>query len=128
MAQVLLFHVDDKKSQEIYRVAEPLGLPCLRIPESDSGKTLAVLTGREPDRAVFAPASPLSREMLVMDDLNPIQFRLFLDSLRLRRISVLLKAVVTEHNLPWTAAELHRELLAEHTAIQQAQNSKQPAE
>ena len=43
-----------------------------------------------------------------------------LDGLRRDRASVALKAVLTEHNVHWTAARLRRELAAENEALRRA--------
>ncbi len=57
-------------------------------------------------------------EMLVLHALSGAQFNGLLDALRRGHMPVALKAVVTEHNVAWSSARLHRELAAEHRAMQ----------
>ena len=117
MPQILIFNLTVEKQNLVEKTAAPLGLPCRIVSRSEQGKTISVLTGREQDRGNAVPAETFSNEMLLMDGLNPAQFRILLDCLRMQRVSIPLKAIVTEHNLAWTAAQLHRELAAEHAAL-----------
>jgi hypothetical protein len=58
-------------------------------------------------------------EMLVLCGLSSPQFSALLNALRQNRCTVSLKAVLTETNAAWDSIRLHRELAAEHAALQQ---------
>ncbi len=122
MPQVLLFNIASDKRRKIRFLLMKLGIACREIPAQDFGKPLGALAGydgyaQENESEAY---EPFSSEMLVMDGLNPAQFQGLLEGLRRERAAVSLKAVVTEHNLGWTAAQLHKELSAEREAMKKA--------
>ena len=100
MAQVLLFNITGEKRKKIRFLLLKLGIPLRQVPAED--------------------AAPFREEMLVMDALEQRQFHALLDGLRQARVPVALKAVLTEHNVHWTAARLRRELAAENEALRRA--------
>lgn len=126
MAQVLLFNITGEKRKKIRFLLLKLGIPLREVPAEDCGRRLGELAGREgfaPETAPEVPAedaAPFREEMLVMDALEQRQFHALLDGLRRDRASVALKAVLTEHNVHWTAARLRRELAAENEALRRA--------
>ena len=58
-----------------------------------------------------------------MHGLAPAQFNALLDALRREGLRVALKAVVTDTNVAWSSELLHRELAAEHAAMQRRRGS-----
>lgn len=82
--------------------------------EDDFEKTVA---DRFPQEESGKAQPPFQEEMIVMLGLNARQFHGFLDGIRAAGVRVPLKAMATEHNIMWTARELHRELAAEHAAM-----------
>ena len=68
------------------------------------------------ENALLQPA--FTDELLLMNEFTQSQLNAFLDALRRSRISISLKAVVTETNARWTSEELYRELCAERNALQ----------
>ena len=113
MSRVLLFNLPPEKARRIGLAALRLGLRPIEVRREDFGLTLGTLLGDEvPVRA--AEADDFTDEMLVMEQLSsPL-----LNAMRAEGAAVALKAVVTEHNRGWTAAQLCRELRLEHAAMQ----------
>jgi len=70
-----------------------------------------------PQEEIGKEQAPFQEEMIVMLGLNARQFHGFLDGIRTAGVRVPLKAMATEHNIAWTARELHRELAAEHASM-----------
>lgn len=60
-----------------------------------------------------APEQP----MLVLDGFTSKRLDVLLRELRQHGVSVPYKAIVTEHNLPWTLRALYDELVREHEAM-----------
>ena len=60
---------------------------------------------------------PFTDEMLVLDGFSAEQFHGLLNGMQMLQATVTYKAVTTEHNLGWTPSRLHRELVAEHAAM-----------
>ncbi len=122
MAKVLLFNIHGEKRLKILFLLIRLGLACREVSPAEQGKTIGELTETETNGVSAqhaVPKAPFPDEMLVMDGLDAGQFHGLLDGLRRERIPVALKAVVTEQNLSWTAAELHDALLEEHRRLAQ---------
>ena len=118
MSKVLLFNLRGEKRQKLLFLLIRLGLACREVAPAEQGKTIAALTERNGAPAAgAAPKAPFPDEMLVLDGLDAEQFHGLLDGLRREGIPVALKAVVTEQNLSWTAAELHDALLEEHRRL-----------
>ena len=55
--------------------------------------------------------------MLVMDGFTSKRLDILLREMRTHGVSVPYKAMVTEHNLPWTLRALYDELVREHEAM-----------
>lgn len=122
MSNVLLFNLHGEKREKILFLLIRLGIACREVSPAEQGKTIGALTEKETkgvpaQRA--ASKAPFPDEMLVMDGLDAGQFHGLLDGLRRNHVPVALKAVVTEQNLSWTAAELHEALLEEHIRLSQ---------
>ena len=121
MAGILLFNIEGEKLARIRAVSSELGLECISVDAANHRRPLCELIGACPNEANAAPASEsapaFEGEMLVMNALDESSFGALLHCLRRDGASVALKAIVTEHNLLWTAAQLHEELKQEHERI-----------
>lgn len=111
---VLLFNIPARKQGAIRVLATRLRLRVLTVAPEYFGTALEDLLQGEP---AAAAAEPFSDEMLVMAQLSDGMMDLFLRGLRQQRAPVALKAVLTETNRTWSAAELHRELCRERDAF-----------
>jgi len=113
MTRILLYNIPAEKAGLIRIAAYRLGLSCVSVPPEDFGRALGDLLGL-PGYAADSEAEPFADEMLVMEELSSG----LLDELRRLGATVPLKAVVTEHNVSWSASRLCREVRAEHEAMQ----------
>ena len=124
MATVLLYNIKNPdKRMTIKRCLFRLGLPCRDVEPAAFGHPLGYLLGLEG----YAPGESgesFEGEMLVMHNLNRLQFGALLDALRTSGAPVALKAVVTETNASWSSARLYQELEKEHRAMQSAGKRK----
>ena len=117
MAMVLLYNfTDPERRMRLKLCLFRLGLRCIDVEPERQGEPLGALLGL-PGYEAVGEAERFTEEMLVMHDLSREQFASLLDGLRRSRVPVALKAVVTETNVSWSSARLHRELAAEHAAM-----------
>ena len=118
MATVLLYNfTDPQRRVKLLLCLRRLGLRALEVAPEEQGRPLGSLLGLPGFASGGAAEAPFTGEMLVMHALGPEQFGALLDALRRGGVPVALKAVVTETNLAWSSARLHRELAAEHAAM-----------
>ena len=128
MTGVLLYNLPKEKLAKIRFVLLKLGLEGRVVSPEDYALPLGALAGIEgfpvPSEAAEASQESFSGEMLVMCGLSAAQFSAFLTALRQNRCTVPLKAVLTETNAAWDSYRLHRELQAEHEALQRVKPSE----
>ena len=119
MTNVLLYNISKDKLPKLQFILFKLGLRARQVSPAEYAHPIGYLAGIEsfaPSQE--APGEPFSGEMLVMAGLSSPQFSAFLNALRQNRCTVALKAVLTETNAAWDSQRLHRELSAEHEALQ----------
>ena len=115
--KVLLYNLKDTgKRMGVKLCLFRLGISCRDVPPEDFGHPLGYLLA-QPGFAPAAAEEGFDDEMMVLYDLPSALLNSLLDALRVARVPVALKAVVTEHNISWSSARLHRELAAEHEAM-----------
>lgn len=121
-AQVLLFRVEPVKAAQIESLCENLGIRTSRISLSDYSQKLAYLAGipgfpRE-DITYTGPEFP--SEMMVFSNMAD-RLEQFLGEYKKAGIAPIgLKAVITLHNIFWSAEDLYKELFKEHQFFQKA--------
>ena len=119
---VLLYNISADKLKKIRVILLRLGLQGRVVMAEEFSLPvgqLAGLQGLSPaETAQDDAGEPFREEMLVMCDLPSPAFSAFLNALRQNRCPVALKAVLTQTNAGWSSARLHRELAAEHEAMQ----------
>ena len=117
MAVILLFGLKKEKEKVVRAVAQKLGANVTEVARKDYGQKLGVLAGikgflkekKQYDGPDFAT------EMMVVSGMNPQQVDAFLAEYKATGGQpVALKAIVTSHNVFWTADALFRELVKEH--------------
>lgn len=120
MAQVLLYNINRaEKLAKIRFILLKLGLSGKVVSPDEYRHPLGYLAGLDGFEAAGCEAEDaFSEEMLVMCGLSSPQFSAFLNALRQNRCTVALKAMLTETNAAWNSYRLHRELAAEHEALQ----------
>lgn len=120
MSKVLLFNFHGEKREKVLFLLIRLGIACREVSAAEQRNTIGALAGRNGAPAASAAQNAaFEDEMLIMDGLSSNQFHGLLDGLRRNNIPVALKAVVTQQNLTWTAAELYDALLEEHKRLSQ---------
>ncbi len=118
MAMVLLYNFQDPARRMAVKLClHRQGISCRDVAPEEQGHPLGLLLGRE-GFDPGAAAAAFTEEMLVLHDLSPAQLNSLLDALRRDGLRIALKAVVTETNIAWSSERLHRELRAEHAAMQ----------
>ena len=94
-----------------------MGVRIKSVSGNDFAQTVGHLLGRagfvQTQDTADAPAEP----MLVMDGFTSKRLDILLREMRTHGVSVPYKAMVTEHNLPWTLRALYDELVREHEAM-----------
>ena len=119
MTNVLLYNISKDKLPKLQFILFKLGLRARQVSPEEYAQPIGYLAGLEGFKpAEAAPEAPFTGEMLVIAGLSPQQFSAFLNALRQNRCTVALKAVLTEINAAWDSQRLHRELSAEHEALQ----------
>ena len=116
MSEVLLYNISGKKAAGIKLLCSQMGIAHRTVAPQDFGRPIGALLGLSDDERVQEDAA-FSDEMLYLVDMGGM-LNIFLGMLRKRRLTVPLKAVMTESNLAFTSCELCRELNAERDAIQ----------
>ena len=126
--QILLFQIEKEKEKEIGRICRRLQITVRKIVPKDYGQKLGYLagiTGFSREHAPYAGGA-FPAEMLVFSGMDSGQVDLFLkesgeasaENGESGTEPVGLKAVLTEHNVFWTPAQLFAELLKEAHQIE----------
>ena len=121
MSQVILtFQLQKEKEDAMATICKPRGIKLLDVPVKDYAQKLGYLAGVKGfsrEKAVYNGA-PVPAEMLVFSGMDSEQVDIFLVEYKKTGLPAIgLKAVVTPHNVFWTADALFRELMKEHLAF-----------
>lgn len=115
--KVLLFHVNKEKSSQISNLCKELGLQVITVEKKQYNESLGALAGIQG----FSPAhksysdAEFPMEMMVFSGFPSKELDSFLAFWHTRGIAPIpLKAILTPHNVFWTARELYGELMKEH--------------
>ena len=118
-AHILLFHVEQGKAEQIESVCRKMGIRTSRIkPSSYSQKLgyLAGISGFHRENTTYT-GMDFPSEMMVFSGLDSDMLDRFLEEYKKASIPPIgLKAVLTPHNIFWSAEELYKELSKEHQA------------
>ncbi len=121
MYNLLMYQILPEKSRIIKAIALQHGFRIRVVKPEETGLSvgaLADLPGAV--QAGKGSTEPFEDEMLVLCNVPQDAFHSFLAQLRAKKVPVILKAVVTEHNTGWTFARLHENLAEEHRAMLEA--------
>lgn len=120
-AHILLFHVAAGKLKQIEGICRSLQIRVSEIkPSSYSQKLgcLAGISGFHRENVSYAGAD-FPSEMMVFSGMDSTMLDRFLDEYKKASIPAIgLKAVLTPHNIFWSAEALYKELLKEHLLYQ----------
>lgn len=121
MAQfILMFGLNKDKEAAVRAAGSAIGATVVAVPRKDYSQklgTLANVQGFLRDKTVYSgPDFPA--EMLVFSGMNSAQVDTFLAEYKKQCVPAIgLKAIVTPHNVFWTAEALFKELLREHMSM-----------
>ena len=104
------------KRLKIAAIANRLGLSVKTVTSGDFGKALGTLAGL-PGTFPEGEGSGFSDEMLVLCGIEDGVFQELLAGIRVQKVPVTLKAVLTEHNASWSVSALHCAIVQEHEAM-----------
>lgn len=115
--RVLLFHVDREKAKAIEKICQTLNLQTTNISPSSYNQKLGYLAGidgfKKENTAYLGPNFPA--EMLLFSGMDSNLVDQFLAAYKAAPLPPIgLKAILTMHNIFWTATELYQELSKEH--------------
>ena len=122
MATVLLYNIGGEKEAKIKLLCRKMYFDCRSVEKREYGAPLSDLLAGE---GAEAPYEDFDGEMLYIAGIRGEMLNLFLDQLRRKKLSVPLKAIMTETNRGFTSAQLYRELCAEHEAIKKGLSAHQ---
>lgn len=117
---VLLFHVEPKKAKQIETICRPLKINVVKVKMSSYSQQLGYLagiTGFNRQNTTYQGAD-FPSEMLVFSGIDSDTVDVFLAKYKEATIAPIgLKAILTAHNIFWTAEALYKELLKEHQSL-----------
>ena len=116
-AQILLFHIEPGKTKQIEAICRPLKIQVSKIKPSSYNQKLGYLAGisgfNRENTTYTGPEFP--SEMLVFSGMDSDLVDTFLAKYKEASIPPIgLKAIVTPHNVFWSAVDLYKELFKEH--------------
>lgn len=121
MYNLLMYRIPQEKSRIIKAIALRHGFRIRVVKPEEAGASVGALADIPgAAQAGKGSAEPFEDEMLVLCNVPQDSFHSFLAQLRAKEVPVTLKAVVTEHNMGWTFARLHENLVEEHRAMLEA--------
>lgn len=124
MANVLLYNIDKEKLAKLSVVLLRSGVRWRAVSPAEYALPIGVLAeGSAAPAGSESTEPPFTDELIVMQNFTRAQFNAFLDALRRNRITIPLKAIVTETNALWSSFQLHKELCAEREAIEKGERA-----
>lgn len=114
---ILLFHVEQQKKNRIEAICKLQGIRLLEVDRKRYEESLGALAGIEgiPKMGKVYEGAEFPMEMMVFSGIDSEGLDAFLKAYREAGITPIgLKAVITPHNIFWSAAQLYGELLKEH--------------
>lgn len=121
-AHILLFRVDPIKANRIESLCKKLGIRTSKIEPAKYSQTLGYLAGipsfPKEEKAYTGPDFP--SEMMVFSGMSDKLDRFLTEYKKAAIPPIGLKAVITPHNIFWSAEELYKELFKEHQFFQKA--------
>lgn len=122
MNHLLMYNIPPEKAGKIKAIALRHGFRIRVVQPEEFGRSIAALAGF-PETQVQGEETVFSDEMLVLCGVEGRAFHSFLAQLREKKVPVVLKAVLTEHNAFWTSSKLHESLVQESEMLKNAGKS-----
>lgn len=121
-ACVLLFHIDPIKASRIESLCEKLGIRTSKIEPALYSQKLGYLAGIPGFPKEEKPYTGLDfpSEMMVFSGMSDCLDQFLSEYKKAAIPPIGLKAVITPHNIFWSADDLYKELFKEHQFFQKA--------
>ena len=116
-ATVLAYGFADGEAKVLKMVCGQMDIRLRRVGPEDAGQPIGAFFGLSPRTEKDPAGADVPGRMLVLAGFAPRQMDAFLSALRTARAPASLKAVLTEHNAPWTGPALFAELEKERAAM-----------
>ena len=118
--KVLLFHIEPAKCRQIESICHSLHIQTVKVKPTSYEQTLGYLAGisgfNRQNKTYSGPEFP--SEMLVFAGMDSDLVDAFLAAYKKASIPPIgLKAILTQHNIFWTATALYKELYREHHSL-----------
>lgn len=117
MARILLFGLKKEKNRAVCKAAQKIGADVITVARKDYGQKIGALAGIKGfsmERKSYE-GPDFATEMMIFSGMDPQQVDMFLAEYKATgEAPVALKAIITPHNVFWTAEALFRELMKEH--------------
>lgn len=114
---LLLFEIKKEKHQGLQSICGKLGIRMIAVQPKDYGQKLGYLAGVKgfaAERAVYTKGA-FPMEMIAFSGMDSERLDVFLNAYKESGMEpVALKAILTPHNVFWTAEKLFSELFREH--------------
>lgn len=112
----LLYNLEGEKARKLKLIFIQNGIRIKQVAKEDYLQSIGALAGiRELKReAPSYEGDGFQEEMLVMRGIYGKRLDLLLAQMRKMKVSVALKAVLTEQNILWSSLELYEEIRKEH--------------
>ncbi|MCM1181307.1 MAG: DUF3783 domain-containing protein [Clostridium sp.] len=122
---ILLFHMEPGKAKQIEAICRPLHINVIKVKMTSYSQQLGYLAGIKGfnRQNTTYQGADFPAEMLVFSGMDSDAVDVFLAKYKEASIPPIgLKAILTEHNIFWTAETLYRELWNEHMHILQSKS------
>ena len=127
----LLYNMDGDKARKLKMIFVQNGIKIKTVTKDDYLTELGVLTGvlteeeakqtpediEWPENQECLDVYEFFEEMLVMKGIFGKRLDILLGAMRRMKVTVPLKAVVTEHNMYWNSIQLYHEIKKEHEVM-----------
>lgn len=116
-ATILLFHIDAGKEKQIRKLCQSMHISVTKVNTASYNQSLGYLAGIQgfSRNAGTYKGAEFPLEMLVFSGMDSHAVDSFLAAYKKASIPPIgLKAILTQHNIFWTAEELFKELFKEH--------------
>lgn len=118
MQKILLYNIKGKKYTDIKMICHKLNITSVNVEKDKYGYSLEYITGIS-DNPDITDSEDFDDEMLLFVNLSNVMLDKVLNTMRKKKATVELKAVLTETNKKYNSSQLHKEINEEHNAMQQ---------
>lgn len=114
MEKILLFNVDIMKTAKLKALLQPLAIECITVAKADQSNTIGeLLAGKGKHHSC---SNPFEEELVVFCNISQLKLDALLELLK-NSCSINYKAIVTKHNMKWSAISLMMELRKERERL-----------